>query len=902
MLGFCKTTIPLRRAVLSAIVGALFCAMASPVLAHAPHAFFVKRIWTGREVIDNGVLILDHDKVLAVGAANLIEVPEGAIRHQMPDAVIIPGLVIAETSLGSTSRDSQRTLTPEVRAVDGFDFYADYSKVIAGGVTTVQVSPGRARLMPGMGGVVKLTGGDPSDRILSDAESLRLILTSASRQAPRIYEPPTGAVSVDNPLKPTRYQVGTTLPAAVAALRAVFQTSKDGKQLGEGAVFDFAALQEAMKTGRLRITANTAAEIRSALQLAKEFNFKVTLVDPVSLDRLIDKGRPEELAGLILNIGVRPGTITNPTIPNPELPRRKAPWEFAAEMIKNNMGAAIALRPASDADLDDMLFLAGLFKRGGTSTKDALAMLTVNPAKLLGVDDRVGELSPGFDADFVVLSGDPFSAGSTVMSTWVNGESQFNREKQDEIVVVKADNIYTGQDVISDAAVVVSNAKIRGVGTHVSAPANANYKTFPGATIVPGYIDLSTKLGWGGTVSGASVSTKLGDRLTSDDANVDYARQGGITTAILAASGTVTPVMAFKLGKKPRVLKDPIGIKFAISSNLTSAIPSLKRTLTTAKSYHDAWTKYEAAVEQYKKDLKDYEVAKAKYDAEQKAAAAKKAAEAKKAADAKTASSKSSSSSAKTAESKDDKKDAEKKDDSKDKKDADEKKEPSDKSTSSDDKSKTSKSSSTGSKSTASKADPNAPKKPTEPKKPRSSSTYEPYRALFSGKIPAFVEADTYLKIKAAVNLFREDFKLNTILVGANDLHRATDLLSKHEVRVAVGPTLVRDIENDTFNLPQILANHQIQFGFQSQATTGARQLPWAVKYAVHKGLGTNDALRGLTSGPAKLLSIENHVGAIKVGHDADLIVLSGPPFELSSEVLAVMIDGEWVYEKEETE
>ena len=109
----------------------------------------------------------------------------------------------------------------------------------------------------------------------------------------------------------------------------------------------------------------------------------------------------------------------------------------------------------------------------------------------------------------------------------------------------------------------------------------------------------------------------------------------------------------------------------------------------------------------------------------------------------------------------------------------------------------------------------------------------------------------------------------------------------------------MRTVDREVVNTAQVLANRQIPFGFQSQATTGVKTLPLAVQFAVSKGLGAGDALRGLTSSPAKLLSLDAHIGTLVAGKDADLVVLSGPPFELSTKVLAVMIDGEWVYEGE---
>ena len=80
-----------------------------------------------------------------------------------------------------------------------------------------------------------------------------------------------------------------------------------------------------------------------------------------------------------------------------------------------------------------------------------------------------------------------------------------------------------------------------------------------------------------------------------------------------------------------------------------------------------------------------------------------------------------------------------------------------------------------------------------------------------------------------------------------------------------------------------------------------SRELPLAVQYAVHQGLGCGDALAGLTRMPAKFLKLDS-IGTLAPGKDADLVVLSGPPFDLASQVLAVMIDGQWVYEREAQE
>src|SRR5205823_5442147 len=183
---------------------------------------------------------------------------------------------------------------------------------------------------------------------------------------------------------------------------------------------------------------------------------------------------------------------------------------------------------------------------------------------------------------------------------------------------------------------------------------------------------------------------------------------------------------------------------------------------------------------------------------------------------------------------------------------------------------------------------------------PRAVEALEPYRALFAGTIPAFVEAQRADAIKLALQIFRDEFKVRVVLLGGDDAFRMADVLAEKQVAVAVGPALVRTVDREPVNLAQVLANRGVPFGFQSRATTGVQTLPLAVQYAVRRGLSTDDALAGLTASPAKLLAIDKQVGTLAIGHDADLVVLSGPPFELSTRVLAVMIDGQWVYQEED--
>ena len=118
----------------------------------------------------------------------------------------------------------------------------------------------------------------------------------------------------------------------------------------------------------------------------------------------------------------------------------------------------------------------------------------------------------------------------------------------------------------------IGNKKIQAIGTSVSVPDNASIQRFPNAVVVPGFLDIGTGLGFGGTVSRVTLATKLGDRLALDDPTIQFARQGGITTAVFASTASPSPMLAFKLGDTPRLLKEPVAIRFSMSTNLTLSL------------------------------------------------------------------------------------------------------------------------------------------------------------------------------------------------------------------------------------------------------------------------------------------------------------------------------------------
>ena len=857
--------LPLCLLVISALV------FAAPNPAPETHAYLAAQLWPGDgPPISGAVLIVRNGIIAAAGKRAEVDVPADAVVHDLGSAVIIPGLIVAETMLADKGRDDLHALTPHYRAIDGFDPYADYSRALAGGVTTVQIAPGGKRLMPGQGSVVKLFGDDFARRTLREEESLRIVLGDGFKNPPRIYEPPVGAVSVDRPLEPTRPQLAADLPGAMAGLRATFQAARgaDRNTLRGDPFLHTVALAGTARMP-LRLTVPGNADVQAALGLAREFDLRLLLVDPAAPTAEQLQAWKGHVDGVVLNPGIRPGSVSEAAAPDESAPaavrrRRQTPAPAPARSgrsapsaqptdetgpvnspseVARDLRAAgyrVALKPLSDADLREMLYLCGLFTTHSTPV-DALKMLTADAATLLGVADRVGTLAAGKDADFVVLSGEPFGLHTKILTAYVDGKMAFDASVTDKQKVVRAGRILTGAgETVRDGAVLIDGRTIRALGREVSAPPNADEKRFASAVVVPGFLDLGNGLGLGGPLNSAiALNTKLGQRLVVSEPGAAAVRQAGVTTLLLASSAAGTsPVVAFKLGDRFRPIKDPVAIRFTLRGNLTSAGEQLRMALRSGKDYTALWLKYDA-------DLADYERRKKEFDAAKPKVPEKK-----------------------PEEKKEEKKPEEKKDEKKPEEKKEEK-----------------------------KPEEKKPDEPKPPSKPQTNEALEAYRDLFAGKIPAMVEAKREDAIRLAVTIFRDEFGIRTVLIGADDAYRVADLLAEKGVAVAAGPELVRTVERADVNLPLALALRGVPFGFQSQATTGAKNLPLAVGFAVRHGLGAEDALRGLTSSPGKFLGLDD-IGILAVGKDADLVVLSGMPFELSTRVLAVMIDGQWVYQE----
>lgn len=172
-------------------------------------------------------------------------------------------------------------------------------------------------------------------------------------------------------------------------------------------------------------------------------------------------------------------------------------------------------------------------------------------------------------------------------------------------------------------------------------------------------------------------------------------------------------------------------------------------------------------------------------------------------------------------------------------------------------------------------------------------------RKVLRREIPLRIRARSYMDIKSAFRMM-EEFGYRWILEDGTDAHKYLDELRKHGIPVVYGPVYKtkgrRDFnrENDFYlaKTPLLLARKGIMFAFQNNPESPISELRDEAMYAVQLGLAKDTALKALTFNAAKILGVEDRLGTIDRGKDADILIFSGDPFEPRSRLKRVIING----------
>src|SRR5262249_19272309 len=285
----------------------------------------------------------------------------------------------------------------------------------AGGITTANIMPGSGNVIGGQTLYVKLRG-----RTIEAMRIGNLIVVGGLKMANG--ENPKGYGRRGNQAPVTRMKVAALQREQFARAREYQKKGDDyrnGDQKGPAPKAGLARepLVEVLERKRtVHFHSHRADDLMTAVRLAEEFNFEIVLHHVTEGYRVA-----EELARRKV-----PVSLTLVDSPGGKLEVVGLLEENAA--ILGRAGVPVAIN-TDDFITESRFFLrtGAIAVRGGMPEDAALRALTINPAGMLHLEDRVGSLAPGKDADFVVLSGPPFSVYTTVLETYIDGVRVFDR-------------------------------------------------------------------------------------------------------------------------------------------------------------------------------------------------------------------------------------------------------------------------------------------------------------------------------------------------------------------------------------------------------------------------------------------------------------------------------------------
>ncbi len=360
--------------------------------------------------IHDGVIVIEAGRIARVGEASAIAIPEGL--QVLTAKVATPGLIDAHSVVGLAGYLNQKhdqdqleesaPIQPQLRAIDAYNA----QELLVGwlrrfGVTTVHTGHGPGALVSGQTMVVKTRGATVGAAVVDPMTMI------ASNLGPSAYAEKGKAPG-------TRAKQMAMLRAALiraGEYRQKLNEADAAKRPARDLELEALASVLARETPLL-VTVNRAQDILSALRLAEEFAIDVVL-DGAAEAYLVS----EE----IRRAGVP--VILHPTMARAFDERENLSFETAA--VLHRAGIPFALQSGYESYVPKsrvVLFEAAIAAANGLAFDAALAAITLDAAKILGVAGRVGSLEPGKDGDVALFDGDPFEYTTHVTGVVIEGQ------------------------------------------------------------------------------------------------------------------------------------------------------------------------------------------------------------------------------------------------------------------------------------------------------------------------------------------------------------------------------------------------------------------------------------------------------------------------------------------------
>lgn len=367
-------------------------------------------------VIENGIILIENGKIKEIGSD--VKVPEGV--KLLKSRYVMPGLVEAHCHIGiweekigwagSDGNEMTEVSTPQVRALDGIKANANEGGLEAAlyeGITTAQVLPGSANVIGGTGVVLKTAPKTTTDQ---------MVIRSPSGMKIAFGENPKRVYGTDKKVMPlTRMGIAGILREMLLKTRNYMEKKErfadDLEKLPEKDL-KLEAMEPVLKKEiPFRAHAHRADDLATAVRICEEFDVEMSWEHATEAHRIAD---------WIAKKGI-------PAVWGPSLMARPK-WEmrelsYDTPLVMYEAGVKFAIQ--TDAAGSSIRFLplcAALSVKHGLPYDYAMKAITIVPAEILGVSERVGSLEVGKDADLRLLSGDPLNIMTKCQKVIIDGK------------------------------------------------------------------------------------------------------------------------------------------------------------------------------------------------------------------------------------------------------------------------------------------------------------------------------------------------------------------------------------------------------------------------------------------------------------------------------------------------
>jgi len=383
-------------------------------------------------VIENGTIVLSGGKIAAVGAADAVKIPDGAQVVDAKGMTVYPGLIDAETNLGlseieadDASNDLVETsdeIFPNMHVYDAFHAETEHIPVTRlNGITNAIVAPASDDSLPGQDIFIQLAGRDRDQMILGKDVAMPMNFSGDQRRRGGSKFPST-RMGLASQLRQTFIDA-----QAYADSKTEYQTKLAKWQKGDKKDSAPTEPKIDLKSEALLpylrgekpvvLGAYEGYEVEVAMKIAQEFHLKVILNHITHTQEILDKVAAYKVP-----------VIVGPIYDFPAANERydsvyTLPSELQKRGVKIAFGSAGGSGGSPGGFDRNLPYAAGYAVAYGLPYDEALKAITLNPAEMFGVADKLGSLDTGKDANVVIANGDPLDVRTDVKQVYIQGHA-----------------------------------------------------------------------------------------------------------------------------------------------------------------------------------------------------------------------------------------------------------------------------------------------------------------------------------------------------------------------------------------------------------------------------------------------------------------------------------------------